>query len=532
MHRIKYFPYLLASAKLIVAMFYYPNPQIALLEHILVDNWGAYASNFSSAITPCTNYVTMVGEPSVRSGRTTAAQWIRVAFHDFITGDISTGTGGIDASIGFETFRGENKGSAFNDSFTFWRPFLTIKSVVADLVALGTAMSVSLCGGKHIQYQPGRVDAVHADPTTGVPEAGTDLEETLAQFARAGFNREDSIGLTACGHTMGSVHAGGFPEVSPQSAITPNNTNGGVNFDVTRGAFDTNVVHEYIDNTGQKGGPLVTSFNETSRSDLRLFESDANKTMQELYAMGDGFQDVCVDLMGRMLNTVPAHVELQSAISPMPVKPINVTWDFDANDQLVLSGKIRVLWGAPVIAHDITVDFASHPMQLQAEVWTGSTVFGSTGRGDGREYGVARYYPFSISGRNLTRISSFTVSHAGFSGQNFPLNWGYFIVPSMTTSDGQTVLFTVAIPQSRADALPQDLTVEVAAPVPQPLTLAPKLVKSTGTWSSGSRTKGDFVLWSGVYDVGHRVTGAISLTLTQGHNVLDTLLLNAGVAGW
>lgn len=53
------------------AAFYYPNPQVRmsiidttfgllsinkvyLLEHILVDNWGAYASNFSSAITPCT----------------------------------------------------------------------------------------------------------------------------------------------------------------------------------------------------------------------------------------------------------------------------------------------------------------------------------------------------------------------------------------------------------------------------------------------------------------------------------------------
>lgn len=106
------------------AMFYYPSPQVSLLEHILVDNWGAYASNFSTAITPCTNYVTEVGGPAANSGRTTAAQWIRVAFHDFVTGNVTAGTGGVDASIGFETFREENKGSAFNDSFTFWRPFV------------------------------------------------------------------------------------------------------------------------------------------------------------------------------------------------------------------------------------------------------------------------------------------------------------------------------------------------------------------------------------------------------------------------
>lgn len=106
------------------AAFYYPNPQIHFLEHILVDNWGAYASNFTSAISPCSNYVTEVGEAAAVSGRTTAAQWMRVAFHDFVTANVSAGTGGIDASIGFETLRSENSGSAFNDSFTFWRPFV------------------------------------------------------------------------------------------------------------------------------------------------------------------------------------------------------------------------------------------------------------------------------------------------------------------------------------------------------------------------------------------------------------------------
>jgi catalase (peroxidase I) len=75
---------------------------------------------------------------------------------------------------------------------------------VADALAMGTVMSVHLCGGKYIPYRPGRVDAIAADPTTGVPEPGTSLEETLSQFERAGFNQVDSIGLTACGHTLGN----------------------------------------------------------------------------------------------------------------------------------------------------------------------------------------------------------------------------------------------------------------------------------------------------------------------------------------
>jgi hypothetical protein len=66
------------------------------------------------------NYVS--GNQSM--GRTTAAQWLRVAFHDFVTANVAAGTGGIDASIGFETLREENSGTAFNDSFSFFRPYV------------------------------------------------------------------------------------------------------------------------------------------------------------------------------------------------------------------------------------------------------------------------------------------------------------------------------------------------------------------------------------------------------------------------
>jgi catalase (peroxidase I) len=55
-------------------------------------------------------------------------------------------------------------------------------------------------------YRAGRIDATEAGITTGVPAPETDLEETLLFFERAGFNKVDAIGLTACGHTMGSVH--------------------------------------------------------------------------------------------------------------------------------------------------------------------------------------------------------------------------------------------------------------------------------------------------------------------------------------
>ena len=39
-------------------------------------------------------------------------------------------------------------------------------------------------------------------------------------------------------------------------------------------------VKEYLTWAGQRGGPLVTTNNITVRSDLRLYTSDDNKTMQ------------------------------------------------------------------------------------------------------------------------------------------------------------------------------------------------------------------------------------------------------------
>jgi len=41
-----------------------------------------------------------------------------------VTANVSAGTGGIDASIVFETLRAEDSGSAFIDSFAFFRPYV------------------------------------------------------------------------------------------------------------------------------------------------------------------------------------------------------------------------------------------------------------------------------------------------------------------------------------------------------------------------------------------------------------------------
>ncbi|KAI3399127.1 hypothetical protein diail_7706 [Diaporthe ilicicola] len=514
-----------------LAALYYPNPQVAFLEHILVDNWGAYASNFSSAITPCSNYVTEVGDPAVNSGRTTAAQWMRVAFHDFVTADVGAGTGGVDASIGFETERGENSGSAFNDSFTFWAPFVNDAVSMADLVAIGTVMSMGLCGGPKVPYRPGRIDALRADPTVGVPAPETNLEETLAFFERAGFNQADSIGLTACGHTMGSVHHGGFPDVVPESAVNPNNTNGGLNFDTTRAAFDPKVVHEYVDWTGNRGGPLVTTDNATTRSDLRLYGSDGNTTMQSLYGMGDdGFAGACADIMGRMIDTVPAGVELDAPISPMQLKPVNVTFDLDGQGRLEISGSIRALGSAgdatapPISASLVANDTDCGVSTLEPEPETGRSVYGNT-----------TYYPFSfpvVRGGGETCAALKIGRAGGAPPEYFPLQSDIFVVPSRTAVEGERVHVTVA---ARLGQVSSPVEVVISAPLRQQGTLAPRITRhSMRLADAGTAEAGPgYQLWEGSMELGAPAAGAVGVSAGGGGGVArDVLYLGAGAAGW
>lgn len=78
------------------------------LEDILFLQTGYRARNFSAPVTPCS-----LGKAP---GRITAAEWLRTAFHDMATANVYLGQGGLDASIQFELWSGENAGPAFPGS--------------------------------------------------------------------------------------------------------------------------------------------------------------------------------------------------------------------------------------------------------------------------------------------------------------------------------------------------------------------------------------------------------------------------------
>jgi hypothetical protein len=84
----------------------------------------------------------------------------------------------------------------------------------------------------------------------------------------------------------------------------------------------------------ETGRPPRDLFHVSSRSDLRLYESDNNATMIKLANQGAGFLDTCTGLLQRMIEVVPSNVKLSQVISPMQVKLINATLDFDASENL------------------------------------------------------------------------------------------------------------------------------------------------------------------------------------------------------
>jgi hypothetical protein len=147
---------------------------------------------------------------------------------------------------------------------------------VADLIAIGVVVSTVSCAGPVIDLKAGRIDALGGG-ASGVPEPESSAEDYFETMANLGLDATESIQFLACGHTIGSVHHSGFPEILGPEYVTSANTNGGCPFDATVAGFDNSVVQQYLDGTTLN--PLVTSYNETNRSDLRIFSADGNVTM-------------------------------------------------------------------------------------------------------------------------------------------------------------------------------------------------------------------------------------------------------------
>ncbi|KAJ6488990.1 heme peroxidase [Mycena sanguinolenta] len=339
---------LLLSLAAAVNAYVWPSPMLDALESARFNQDGHNSNSVSIFITPCTRFLL---DPDLDSttGRSDIADWVRTAYHDMATYNITDGTGGMDASIRFpaENLRPENVGDGFNNTIEALGELVTRYISMADSLALGTIIALESCGGPEIAFRGGRIDAGGPN-APGVPQPQDDLDSHIADFARQGFTQTEMIGLVACGHTFGGVQQAPFPDIVGVLNDT-NNTESVTHFDSTSANFDNLVATEYIAGTTQN--PLVVGSNDTTNSDKRIFGSDGNVTMKSFADSPELFASTCADLIARMLDTVPTGVELTEIITPLPVKPSNLILSM-AGDILKLSGEVR-LWNMAADAQRI-----------------------------------------------------------------------------------------------------------------------------------------------------------------------------------
>ncbi|KAF9020015.1 heme peroxidase [Hymenopellis radicata] len=307
------------------AVFNWPDPLLDNIDNHLYVN---HFSGMSTATLGCVE----------RDLTTVAAQWLRLAFHDFATHNITDGTGGLDASIIYELGSAQNVGLGQRKTLVDYLNVPTEYTGMADVIAMGAVAAVVGCGGPPIPFRAGRIDATKAGPET-VPEPQESLEEHTAEFKRMGFNATDMIALTACGHSLGGVRQIDFPTILP-----PVEESVGVAFQSPIG-FNNSIVQEYLDFTTVN--PLEVGPNISTRSDLRIFSSDNNATMKRL-SEPLVFNQVCSDLIARMIDTVPSNVKLTDVVEPIDYK-VSDTMLFPQGGSLKFLATLRIIDNRPLI---------------------------------------------------------------------------------------------------------------------------------------------------------------------------------------
>jgi hypothetical protein len=313
-------PLAIASGAALLAqgkMFHWPNRQLEVFDTLLYEN-----NQFETPVRDC----------AMRDNSTVAAQWVRMAFHDIATHNVDDGTGGMDSSIFYEFDRGENAGldRTLRD-FMGWGSRLISLS---DLVGASAVVASLECGGPGLfPYRIGRIDATQAGGF-GAPKPFLNLTDLQESFRRQGFNNEEMIGLTACGHAFGGVTKKDFPDVMQDEREFQF-------FNNRTTEFNNGIITQYLDGTTHNA--LVVGVNATTNSDIRVFNSDKNATVKGLVD-GEKFRTTCIDLFTRMINVVPKGVVLSEPIEPWENKVGEARLSVAKNtDKLVMSTTLRLL---------------------------------------------------------------------------------------------------------------------------------------------------------------------------------------------
>lgn len=485
------------------------------LEEIMFQLKSFRTRKFADTISPCQ---TEASGP----GRVNAAEWLRVGFHDTAPANSFFGRGGLDGSLQYELTSTENKGPGLRTTIEFMAPFISSKSSLSDLLALGVYASVRSCGGPVVTYRAGRIDATRkGDP--GVPQPENSVLSFQQQFERMGFSNSEMIELTACGHTIGGVHTSDFADIIDPATIV----NGQATLDGSVAVFDNKVITEYLD--GSTKNPLVVgpSVARGKNSDFKVFNSDRNVTAQKL-ADAATFRDACQRVLTKMINIVPPTVTLSDPITPYKVKPVGLQLTLDGGgNSLFFTGYIRVR----------TTGLADHAITNVVITYKnrdGGSSCGSKGCTiTATEQGVAQgfddtfaFFPVDTEIPAATGISSFTlvVNYADGkseafdnNGQSYPLQDAVLLQQPQSCVLGSTGASTITA-AVRNDRVADGAKATISYKIPQTNSPAPALRTATIDLVKGACV-GQYTFFSADYTIAGGRAYEARVDVTNGNYV-------------
>src|SRR3569833_98628 len=87
--------------------------------------------------------------------------------------------------------------------------------------------------------------------------------------------------------------------------------------------------------------------------------------INQMAASSDFFYSTCSNVLEKMINTIPKNVVLTEPLTPIPVKPIDRTFDINllSDGTMTVSGEIRV---------SLCIFCLHNCVSLNAETWSGS----------------------------------------------------------------------------------------------------------------------------------------------------------------
>lgn len=498
------------------------------LEEIMFQTQGFRARLFTDNVRQCANEAS-------GPGRKNAAEWLRTGFHDIATANRYFGTGGMDASLQYELNSGENAGPAFASTLKFLGEFLSPRSSLSDLIAMGVYASVRSCGGQAIPVRAGRKDATEGG-ALGVPQTQNPTPTFVTQFDRMGFNQAEMIQLVACGHTLGSVHSTEFPDIAPPGT----GVNGAVALDSTDAQFDNKVVTEYLDGTTKN--PLVVgpSVQLKKNTDGRVFGADGNVTVNALQDPAV-FQTTCRNILQRMIEVVPSGVTLTDPITPYTIKPVDMQLTLGATGStLTWTGWIRVRTTTIPLATIRNVVLNYKDRHGGSNCGSCSTTLTVQGTGSGLDDTWA-FFPVSASLSASAGISSFTVTvnkvdgtSTSFdnNGASYPLSDAVMIQrPQSCLLQGSGALTVSALVRNDRADLPVSLGVSYLTD--QTNSPAPKLNTDSVAMTKGNCV-GGYTFFSATYTVPGGRSYAARLDINSGSGadvVSDAFNLGSDLGG-